>query len=443
MLRNQKPAAARPIQRPWRATRISVVALTLTLPLLMLCGEAQAATPAILVSRDLESTPVTVIGLRDGTLSYFDEARRLQREPVSGFVQLRGIGADAQQTDPSQAAAEPSAPEAEGEQPDAGVSGVLELVDGERLVGSLQGAGEAGDVLRWRHELLGDFAVPLERVGTLRLGAGGETDAPAAVDGSATDRVVLANGDTINGFVEGVTAQWVRVIPGGIESGNAAVDLPLDRVASVRLANPATDPPPGADLVHLSDGSRVFGRELAITDDAATLVRVLDRAENREEKKSVTLPLSRLVRVDFTGSGTRLIDLSRRRSTVTAGGEVFGVPMPPRTQGDALVLHAPLTIRFDLSEGATRFAATATLDLPSATTSTQRSLVSLVLIVRSGDTELERFTLDADEPTANINLPLSPGPLVLELDPAANGPILDRVRLTNPLVLLKADGVRK
>ena len=45
--------------------------------------------------------------------------------------------------------------------------------------------------------------------------------------------------------------------------------------------------------------------------------------------------------------------------------------------------------------------------------------------------------LTADDPAAAVNLPLGPGPLIVELDPAANGPILDRVRLIDPLVLLR------
>ena len=346
------PPRARSLRRSLRATPVyALVGL-----LLAITPRSHAATPAVLVGPGLDSEPVTVVGLREGELSYFDAERRLRREPVSSFVQLRGIeGGEV-------VGAKPQA--VGGDVTDAAVPvrmGVLELVDGQRVVGSLTGpgaeadadageAGDAGDVLRWRHAVLGEVSVPLERVAAMTLS--GDGDEPDA-GGAATDRVMLVNGDAIDGFVEGVTPGAVSVIPGGIESGNAAVSLPLERVAAVRLANPADDPPAGADLVHLDDSSRVLGRKLVIQDEHLKLTPTIAPQANAAEfpdaeGRRVSLPLAGVQRIDFTGSGTRLIDLTRQPSEVAAGGEVFGTPMPPphRCAGGcpaaARAAHAPL-----------------------------------------------------------------------------------------------------
>ena len=92
---------------------------------LMIATPALALTPATLVRPELDDQNISITSLRQGILGYFDDERRLQREQVDQFVQLRNIG---------------------GQQPSiADDAQVIELIDGQRLVGQWADASAAGE----------------------------------------------------------------------------------------------------------------------------------------------------------------------------------------------------------------------------------------------------------------------------------------------------------
>ncbi|MEE9211046.1 MAG: hypothetical protein V3U29_00145 [Phycisphaeraceae bacterium] len=379
---------------------------------------AIATTPAVLIGADLEPQRISVQSLRDGVLHYFDADRNLRSEPIDRFLQLRQINNGAQQR--GRDAGEPT-------------PSVIELIDGQRLVGKLTGADDAGQTLYWSHPLLGEVRVRLKDTAALLLdGSLGPVAAAAA------DVVLLTNGDRLEGFVVTIHSDALRFQPPG--GAGPALDLPMSRVGAVILANPLTPPrdrSTDTHMVHLTDGSRLLARNIEIARDRLTMRTML-----HTDAPESGIELAHIRRIDVASADSRLVDLADRPYEVVAGGEVFTLPMPPRTVGSAIWMHAPVTVRYQLPPGTTRFAANA--HLADDVHDPARSVVPGRFIVRLyvDGAPAGRYEIGGDQPgkgrPVRINLPVKPGSsgLTIELDPAAGGPVLDRLVLRNAVLLV-------
>jgi len=376
--------------------------------LLLLALPAAALTPARLVHPDLSEEPIHIIGLDDTGLAYFDADRVRRTAPLRAFVQVRAIAGRAAQT------------------PDA--AGMVELTDGQALTGQWAGANESGNALRWEHPALGVVDLPLTSIGRVRL-----ADRPAPMpDAEVGDVVVLSNGDRLTGFVESVGADAITITPA---DADAPIDLPADRLAGLSLANPPAAASAAPYLLVLDDGSRIAATDLTWLEQTLTFTPALARDAGR----GLTLPAERLVRIDAAGSGRVLRPLATAPMALTAGGEVFGVPYPPRADGETITLHAPATVRFTLPDGAQRLAATVRLDLPAALSEDRRRLADCTLRIDHGQAQPTVIELSAEQPESRLNLPLTGGTLQITAAEGEFGPILDRIALTDALMLVETD----
>ena len=97
--------------------------------------------------------------------------------------------------------------------------------------------------------------------------------------------------------------------------------------------------------------------------------------------------------------------------------------------------HGLRTIRDPVgpSTTATRFAARAWLDKKDL------QWAHLVLAVGDGQGEQARQTLGPDQAETQINIPLRDRDLVIQLEEGLNGPIRDRLRLSNAAVLVPTE----
>ncbi|HEX7010947.1 MAG TPA: hypothetical protein VF184_13275 [Phycisphaeraceae bacterium] len=366
-------------------------------------SRAQAVTPAVLLGPELEPQPITITSLDAGVLSYFDANRQLRQEPVEKLVQVRELGGAAQAEPPS-----PAGP-------------MLELTDDQRLTGRWVGVSGAGDGVIWEHPLLGSMVVPLERIRYVAL-----TDQPPAelnqrpAEAAAIeeDRLVLANGDELRGLVLTLAPHGLSILT----TAEHPITVPLAQVRWMELANEPAQPVAGAHQVLLRDGSRLLAREVQIAQD-----RLRFRSPLSDRAEQVAVDLDQVAGIDFTGAGRRLIDLLTCPRQIS-GGEVFGVPMPPRARDDALLLHAPVQVRFTLPPGAQRLTASASLtDQGPDTLASEWADVELLIDAGAGQAQQHR--LNRDQSQVQINLPLSGPAITVELKVGANGPVMDRVRL--------------
>ncbi|MEM6553607.1 MAG: hypothetical protein AAF750_15935 [Planctomycetota bacterium] len=317
----------------------------------------------------------------------------------------------------------------------------LVTTDGQAWLGTLAADQNQPEALGWTTALDGQtqtHAVPLERLRSVRLVRGKLLRMPAPdPDAPPQDRVLLQEGQVLAGFLVGLTGEAVQLI---LDGADEPVDIPLAGIHLLELATPSTPPLPGTDYAQLIDGqrhafqnlrtngNRFVGQRVALTGDAT----------------DTAMPRDQVTGIDFHAAGQRLVPLADLPFRIDQPAVVFGVPYPPALNADTADLHAPLQITFELPPGTTRFAARLELNSRGLSPAAARwadltvRVSSPVLLEPTSDDKLT-FRLNADTPSAELNLAIDPGPITLTLDPAANGPVLDRLRLLDAHVLTQDD----
>lgn len=342
---------------------------------------------------------------------------------------------------------------------------VIELVDGQRLIGSLAAPPPSGpdsppgddQSLRWNHPRLGLQTIPLERVHALRLSAPATPGALRAVERQESlsgvpesDIVLLTNGDRLTGFVDrigGPSGEVVVTPPPSPGSKPQPVHVSLAQAAYIALANPTVRP--AGIVLWLSDGSVVATDRLGFDAAAGrvTLGALLSAPATPSPGASLDPGDVRAVALDASRL-TPLASLGIARSAPTGDRRIAeparivplseGAPSP--LGADDILLPGPMLVEWELPAGATRLAGWVTLD-PSA-----RSWGDCTVsfgVIEPGQSEpaatLARQSVSADQPVmpVNIDLPGLPGKarLRVTVDAGPSGPIQDRVWLRRMLIV--------
>ena len=392
--------AARTTDRPGRHV-FAAVLLVLTI-----AGSALGRTAATVVGHDLRPRQITVQNLRNGVLGYFGSDRQYRTAPISEHLR---ISLEHEPTSPTPA------------ERDTDSTKILELTDGQRFRGHFHPDVGTGQVLRWRHAELGEIDVDLERVRAIR-----PYDAARAASYGGTDRATLTNGDVLLGFVTELTDDGLAM---AVQGRTDPIVIGVEQLAWLELANPPTPRRRDADMLHLADGSCVFAEAVAIEADGLSF-----SPSQWSSRTMLDLPLASLVRIDPFAANAELVDLASLQGTVTDGGKVFGLAWPPgRADGADVLLHAPVTIQYALPRGTQRLAATAVLATePGAS----NELADFIVTVAVDGQDIGSYHISAAQPTASINLLSAGSVLTIRLDPGINGPVMDRLRLVEPMLLV-------
>lgn len=392
---------------------------------LLLSTSTVAAQQAVLLGPDLEPVPVWLESLSPSKVRVTDaqsKGRSLKPEDVLRLT-LSGVSS----TPPSQGQAR------------------VALRDGQVIVGYWGGGGGNGESVS---VTFGDadqmIDLPLDEITSIVMGEGAA--APAAED---DDVLFLANGEKLTGFVESMGAEALEFVVGDADD---AIKIPLERVKAVSIANkpkPA-ELTPGAVRVTTADGSVLYLEDALLAargEDSGKLVGdsalpitanpSVDQGDSTAASSRLALPIDRIVMIEPVSSKRRLSPLSDYGWRLLAGGEVFGVEMPPRVGADGtLRLHAPTTLGYDLPQGASRLVFTVAMEVDESIPESRRQLAGCDLVVYEGDRVLARHALSPDGPAKHLNLPLAGGGLRLAIEPGVNGPVLDRVTITRAEVLV-------
>lgn len=325
--------------------------------------------------------------------------------------------------------------------------GVVQLIDGQRFSGRLIGSDDAGQVMQWEHPLAGLLTFKLDHVRHWQLT---REDLPApSQDG--VDQLLLTNGDALPGFVSAVTATHISFTPQGTQQ---AVNIELPRVRAIILANaPLSEPSPAA-LVTLADGSRLRALRVVIEQGELRFDPTLRQSDER-----VTLGLAQLRELAFANPKWQLVKWTDLPRQTQGESKVFTTPWPVRQTDDQLQLHAPVTLSFTLPSGASALAATLSLDVAPTDPAIGWSdfVVRLTVDGSSPDVpqELGRLAMSEKNPAGRLHAnqttlraggdskdstsaPSSSAPrtLTLTLDPALNGPIMDRLKVSDAWVVV-------
>lgn len=239
---------------------------------------------------------------------------------------------------------------------ESGKQGVIELVDGQRLIGRLDmSAPAAEDMVNWSTPTGGRVAVPIDRVSRIVDAAAMERVIPIPDSAGDEDALLLLNGDELTGYVLSLAPT------ASIETSTGVIELPSDRVAGAVLANQRVAPT--GTVVALVDGS-VMHAGSVITEVDEIVVASQDgwslRAGVHDIRGFVPsadrfIPLSSIEPVGVEPLGERLfVDPPTHRrhpSDIAFGsGSTLGL--------SDVVLSGPMRVRYRVPEGATVFAAT-------------------------------------------------------------------------------------
>ena len=384
-------------------------------------AEAQPLPRGQILTDDLQSRSVTLQSLSAGGIVYFDAAGELKRESTRRLLRVKFDSAATREQSTSIAADDAPA-DANTLQPiPADDLGMLLLVDGQRLRGRWVGASEDGQSVRWRHDLLGEVEMPIEQIVAFDL------HQTLMDDGRRVrDRIQLANGDVVEGLLESVTDVAMIIRPAGARS---SLTLPMERVGRVLLANPVA-PALALPVLVLRDGSRLIGQDIGVLDRQANLI------EPRLSLTSPDIPLAMVQRIDMAQAAVRLVELTDLPMTVIEGGDVLGLPMAPIQQAGQLQFHAPVHMQWTLPDGAVRVRLVVALDLPEQGSLSSRGWADVTLELQSDGRLLDESHLYDAQPEATFVADVRGLNVSLNVGVGANGPILDRLRFAQALVLI-------
>lgn len=299
-----------------------------------------------------------------------------------------------------------------------GESPMVEFVDGRRIVGvfdpRLGETAEEGRV-SWSSDYLGTLSIPLEEVAAMRLRRGAAI--PRLAADAAGDRLLLSNGDAVEGFLASMGSEIVVEPMEG-----EPLTLEAIRVASVALLNPRA----AAEGISLwtSSGSVV----------EAEAVRMEYPQVNFSSLRSgeVTIPLDELSAICFDERA--FVPLARLTPAVSSPSDLPGAVESPAVAepGAALGLsdvlfRGPVRAVYVLEGRTGIFRAEAEVPAES------RLWADLSLVVRVDGREAARHELGNGQWRAEVSVEFARARMLeIAVEEAGRGPIEDVVVLRSP-----------
>ncbi len=385
----------------------------------------------VLIDRSLQARTVTIASISSSAVELVHPDGTTEPVPLADIAAILPAGAD--ETDPD-------AWFADGLR--TGIPVIVRLVDGQRVLGHLPGAGVdrvapdvAPDTAIIEIPGSGPVGVPLDRLADLLLVPG----AGDAAFGSVDDVAQLRNGDRAAGYVLAIQPRLE------IETDAGVMMLALPDVARVSLANPVEQP-------HTTHVALDHGAVLGVSEITTALNQTVrltlalsasDAAADSEAATSLAVvetTLESIVSLTPTAAGARpLVSLGIPAHEPT--GDRRWSP-PPVTTAHAshafssVTFPGPLRATWALPEGSSRFAARATLGLvPGMFADCE---VAITVDTPDGPVELQRSRVRASDPHADVlvQLPANADAITLAVLPGENGPVHDRVTFERPMILV-------
>jgi hypothetical protein len=318
-----------------------------------------------------------------------------------------------------------------------GGSPVMILADGQRFPGEVRirndGSKDVG--LGWKHRWFGDMSVEIDSLRALLL----QPDARPPSSGAA-DRIVLANGDALDGVVLelGATIQLDR------GAGEAATEVPLGRVAAIGFITP--------ELPH--EGHRMWCLDGTIVRasprmDPESGLLVLERPRTPQPESVPESSTPRRAQPTPTARPDEVLGFSPAPARVKALAEVppkdvatsgatprCYVERPELTAGVWPLGAAPIAVR---GPAVVRFAmpmkgcsVVAELEVVDA----DRRWTDFEIVVRDGTTEILRQHMEATSPAVALRATLLSDELSIEVTEGERGPIRDAIEIRRALLIL-------
>lgn len=396
-------------------------------------AEGRAPTPALLLNADGRVRTGVMHGVSDAGVLFEESSGGLETRGRDRFLAvvatreranpLDGIGVGPGNGDLDTARLRMRL---EAEQ-----QGVLELVDGQRFPGEpIAGEGAEDESILWRVRGGTGVSFPLDRVARVILPWAGIRRHTLVRD-TSEDLIVLANGDELRGFVVEID-DVVR-----IESGSGEIEIDLERIAGIVLANPR-ERARGA-MLWLDDGAVLRASSMSMQGDRVLIETALgvQIAPEAADIRGATFSAERIQALSsLQPTGQAPVGDRWRADPIvlrTHPDDLLGAESPTLGALDVF-LPGPMRVDYELPRNAERLVATAAL----ASEAGRWGDCELVMTV-AGE-ELLRVHLHEGSARSAVNIPLegvrSGATLTITLEPGRYGPIRNQVTLHRPLLIL-------
>ena len=397
-----------------------------------------AAQPMMMTDHTLTTSRIYVLAMDDQHLVYYDQQQRLRKLNLNKLVQLQSAGYRPLSL-PNDI-------------------GLIEFADGQRLLGHLKArSNETKDTIAtsfYWDSMIGVQTTPqnisvfddrcerkpivssrykrtipvgLDDVRSIQFQHSPTPASNAQVTG---DTITMQNGETLTGFILGFDADNLQLQ----QDSGQLLNVGLPQIASIRLLQDVSLC--RADFtVELIDGSRLHAAKISFNKDTLRM-KVSLTGQSEDE---LQLPITFLKQLRILKHGYQLMPLRKLPMTITKQSQVFGLQHSPTWTASNLKLHAPTNIRFKLPKHAVNFAATVRLDTTNPNEAPQvLKWANMRLTIQPElSTNPSILQIDAANQTHQIQIDLQASTWIeLNLDQAANGPIMDRLRLDDAHVLI-------
>jgi hypothetical protein len=444
--------------------RHGVKALVCVWAVLAFCGAARCQTIVEVWDAKLRVTRGTLQGVSDSMVTYFDESRAYQALSRDALVRVRVVpkvaaagtnvagedsGVRVQGRDPMGniavirppavmaggrirlvPKAQPAAVEPEkAKEVKLDGPGWLWLTDGQRLKATFKGPA-AGELMSFNSDSLGAFNVPVDKVARFWP----MTLVEPLTGAEGQDTLLLANGDRVSGFMESLDEKGFKFKAQGAD---APVTLVPAQVAGFLLANPPAAGSLGSVLVTLGSGEILGAASIKVSEEKVSLmVSLIQRAAAGE---ALEMTLGDVATIDFFGPAGRLVALKDIPWQTVDGADFLGTRNTPVENAMGTLFQAPVAVRYALPAGSARIVFTAGAWYPPGSQDLSKKWTRFDAGLQMGGQKSPvwtgRFEFGKQE---RVVLEARPGPMDLVLGEGDNGPVLDRLLVSEAYVLVRA-----
>lgn len=298
------------------------------------------------------------------------------------------------------------------------------LTDGQIIHGRWVGMEDSGQLVVWRHPLLGQRRISLDQIRLIML-RHKILDESIRLPTGINDAVIFQNGDRLEGFIQSVNAEGVQLLPDG---ATQAITLELNACQRLEIGNPLSLPTEAPYRLQLRDGSVVDCRDVTLRQGQWIVEPMLEKSLS----SVAMLPIdARFVSaLQIMSSGFVMVPLWQL-PLEPAESSVFGLSIPVDVNSRSIVMNAPLRWSWELPVG------TRKLSMIARGANSDWSDVELNVKASGVDAPMVSRRLNAEKSEALIQVDLDKRDVVLELDAATNGPIMDQVELLNAFIVIE------
>lgn len=302
------------------------------------------------------------------------------------------------------------------------------LTDGQVIIATFGGfhVEPSGPVARWKHPGMGMMDISVDRTSFIQL-----QPMEQPVFAANFDEIVLRNGDRLNGFIESFAEPII------IENAGVKREVPLDRVAGIALVS--AQPKVAAVRVWLSDGSIIDGTSMTGGFGGGFVLQGMSLGMSRSSQPILTDEI-RCV----SQSPKRMVPLSQFKPTVlppispSLPRAEYPTPIISKVEAplgaSAIEIRGPERLIYEIPKGFSIFSAE--VEIPP----TILDWADCRFVIRQNNQEIARYSLNKKNPKARIGVTIQSGPLEIEIEEAAGGPVGDMVILRRAILIDVAVG---